>query len=508
MAPRREPLDNARMSRDGRLVLVILVGSLVATAVFGVVAVRHGARAVRDLARMGSPAPGSPRPAGTGLFLYADATRMRTEPPPRFAARLPRVQEFSKRGDEPFPPPAHVKDLLCVGDADMWRRAREAIAASGKVTVRQVMDTYGSDLRYCPGDGCFALELVDRGDPAPAAAPAWMALASCPGPRADAAFTRAGVPTAAVLERARRARWPEDEGGRAVRAPTPERVVAAGLETIREGPDHERRLAAFDVAAAGPGGVEALLALHARERDAKLRHDLGMALSESDDPRAQAAVRAECARDGRDPICTRQERPELPAPVRMARQGPSPALLGRLRALRLLPGEAPAEEATAELLLLAAGCAHEFDTETGQFPNEHDSLLRSLAALAGDPMKGAIFEEIPLGGPDDESPYQLRAYLGGERFEVKARNYGDWYDVEAVIGLLNTMARARQLEVRWLVLEGGDQTAIVVAGPEEGLRTAVAEKLLRAGGAGDAMKAGKGFEGEVLKQPKSGSGGE
>jgi len=56
------------------------------------------------------------------------------------------------------------------------------------------------------------------------------------------------------------------------------------------------------------------------------------------------------------------------------------------------------------------------------------------------------------------------------------------------------------VNVRWLVLPTGDQTAIVVAGPEEGLRAAIAEKLLAVGGAGDAMRQGKDAEAEVIRR--------
>ncbi len=489
------------MSRDAGPVLVIVLVSLAGTAVLGVSAWRSAGRLRSTLAEVA-------RQARTDPLLYADAARSRADPPARFAARLPRVQEFESRATEAFPPPAHVRDLLCAGDPDMWRRLREAILASREVTARQVAETYGKELEYCPGDGRFALELVARGDPAPVALPAWVALARCPGPEADAAFTRADAPAVALLQRASRAHWAGLEGRGGVRAPPPERVIPAAIEVFREGGRLERREAAFTLGQSGPKGVEALLSLHAKEGDPKLRHDLAMALSESDDPRARAIVEAAC-RKAEDPACARREPAGLPAPTQIAAEGPSPALVARLRALKLLPEGAQLEGSTAGDLLVSAGRAHCFDTETGQFPNEHDSLLRSLAALAGDGLKGAMFEEIPLGGPDDdESPYRLLAYLGGERFEVRARNLGDWYDVEATIGLLNAVARARGVDVRWLVLESGDQTATVVAGPEGALRIAVAEKLLRVGGADQAMDAGKSFEEEVMRKLNGNPGAE
>jgi hypothetical protein len=489
------------MSRDARLVLALAAASIVASAAAGVYAVRRLAP-LGGWLRSRSTADAEVAEARDPI-LYAEVEQATAAPPARFAARLPRVQEFGERTGEAFPPPAHVRDLLCAGDPEMWRRARDAITASGKVTLAQVADTYGGELRYCGGDGCFAAALLGQGDPAPVALPAWMALAHCPSAEAEAAFRRPDAPALAVLARAEQARGAAEEGGAALRAPEAAWVVAAAQEVLRSGPERERRGAAFELARAGPQGVEALLGLHARVREPKLRRDLAMALSEADDPRAQAIWKRSCAADGDDPACSRlAPREEEAAPEEEAAAGsagpgsegaaettaaapmvPPPAisppeLATRLRSFGLLPEGKAVSGASSADLLLAAGRAYGFDTETGQFPNEHDSLLRSLAALAGGGLKDALFEEVPPAEDDEEGAYVLRAYLAGERYQVQARNLGDWYDVEAVIGLLNSVARARQLEVRWLAFSTDDQTATVVAGPEKGLRDAIAARLL------------------------------
>jgi len=59
------------------------------------------------------------------------------------------------------------------------------------------------------------------------------------------------------------------------------------------------------------------------------------------------------------------------------------AMQAKLRSLGLLQGELPASAADEPVLTLRdalekAGRYHQFDTETGQFPNEHDHLLRAL----------------------------------------------------------------------------------------------------------------------------------
>jgi len=229
-----------------------------------------------------------------------------------------------------------------------------------------------------------------------------------------------------------------------------------------------------------------------------------LALSEADDPRAQAIWKRSCAADDGDAVCQRLAQDEEEATATQEEEAGSgdpqaeepadttvveapmvpppatapPELAARLRSFGLLPEGKEVVGSSSADLLLEAGRAYGFDVETGQIPSEHDSLLRSLAALAGDGMKDALFEEVPPAEEGAEGVYVLRVYLAGQRYQTPARNMGDWYDVRAVVGLLNSVARARQLEVRWLALATGDQTATVVAGPEKGLRDAVAAELL------------------------------
>jgi hypothetical protein len=87
------------------------------------------------------------------------------------------------------------------------------------------------------------------------------------------------------------------------------------------------------------------------------------------------------------------------------------------------------ETDSAEIMLLEADYGYGFDVETGMFPNGHDSLLRNLARLTSPALDAAVFEEIAPS--DDVGPYELRAYLKGKKYSIKANNLGDWYDVDA-----------------------------------------------------------------------------
>jgi hypothetical protein len=146
------------------------------------------------------------------------------------------------------------------------------------------------------------------------------------------------------------------------------------------------------------------------------------------------------------------------------------------------------------------GRMHWFDVETGQFPNEHDELLGELAPLVGKALDGVIFEEVAPRDHDGGGPYVLHAYAAGKRYRVPAENLGDWYDVGAVLGLLNALLAERGSDQRYLVLDTGDQTAIVVAGPAAGLRALVDLGVLDTGAAGDGAAAGKAFEDKVFQQ--------
>ncbi len=166
-------------------------------------------------------------------------------------------------------------------------------------------------------------------------------------------------------------------------------------------------------------------------------------------------------------------------------------LVQHLRSLALLPdgfaiGPGEGEDATtARDVLRAAGRLQDFDVETDEFPNEHDALLAELAAMTGQALSDVYFEEVapdPEGPRDEEdsakTPYLLRAYANGQRYSLEATDYGDWYDLEAVVGLLNSLLRERGSSVRSLPLYTGDQWASVAVGKRDSLARLVKDGLL------------------------------
>lgn len=150
---------------------------------------------------------------------------------------------------------------------------------------------------------------------------------------------------------------------------------------------------------------------------------------------------------------------------------------------------------TADEYLRLQGRLYDFDVETGTFPNGHNWLLEHLAALADSGLKSATFEETPPTDPDDEEqPYLLTGRLDGRTWQLQAANYGDWYDVTAVLALLNRMATEGGYPERFITLDTGDQSALVVAVNQTALRELVTRGLFELADAERARALGHEFE--------------
>lgn len=149
--------------------------------------------------------------------------------------------------------------------------------------------------------------------------------------------------------------------------------------------------------------------------------------------------------------------------------------------------------------LAESGNLYSFDAETGTHPNNHDLLLYDLTELFGDTFEDASFAEIAPHWESDE-PYQLSATLGDRKWDRQAENYGDWYDVSAVLDLINEMAADVGTANRIMPLETGDQTVTVIVGPGQSLVSAATEGLIRSADAAASRERGKAFEEEVLRR--------
>lgn len=188
--------------------------------------------------------------------------------------------------------------------------------------------------------------------------------------------------------------------------------------------------------------------------------------------------------------------------VSLSRFDSSQAMVAELQRLGFPLDKPPADSPPAISVieaLVQGGRAHHFDTETGTFPNYHDELLARLAFLSEKALAGAVFEEIPPKQIDSSEPYELRAYLDGTQYSLSAENHGDWYDVEAVLGLLNALLVDRKSAWRYAVVGTGGQDIYVVAAPEKALARVARDGLLVLSEGAEAVEAGKAFERKALE---------
>lgn len=176
----------------------------------------------------------------------------------------------------------------------------------------------------------------------------------------------------------------------------------------------------------------------------------------------------------------------------------------RLRELSLLPKE-PGEYSNLDKALTAAdyltelGNVYWFDTETGMFPNDHHLLLKEIADQSD--LSEISFSEVPPSDYDaDNEPYQITASINGKTYNKKAENLGDWYDVGAVLSLLNEIALDQGRQSRFVPLPTGDQTSIIWIVEEANLTKLLKDGLVQVGSPELSMQIGKEFEERVKKE--------
>jgi hypothetical protein len=381
--------------------------------------------------------------------------------------------------------------------------ALDRAAAAGTIP-EEIGGYYLGMLGWHPGGApCDWLRNTATGDqPALIRAWAYRGLATCEDPALAEMFARDDAPDQAVID------WYfERMDGQP--PPFTERLAKAASGVAAGGNDHQAREIGFALAhTADERAVTALIALQETIADPVRRALVALGMLEHPSPAGRELGRAACAQlaDRRDPMCDRGDPPDRPAEV--TAQTPlaplDPAIATRLTDLGFPPRADP--EATMDLLpgvdgaLIARGYASEFDTETDQFPNEHDGLMADLAFLVRPELDAALFEEIAPSADDPDGSYLLRAYVGGKRYEVDAVNLGDWYDLGAVVGLLNAVLVTRGSDWRLVTLRTGGQGARVLAGREHDLRALVDAGMITLGRPDAAMDIGKDGERRVFEQ--------
>jgi hypothetical protein len=108
-------------------------------------------------------------------------------------------------------------------------------------------------------------------------------------------------------------------------------------------------------------------------------------------------------------------------------------------------------------------------------------------------LSGILFEEEPPPHRTEPAPdfpagqrlsidpgakYVLHAYFSGKRYTTSANEQGDWYDLPAVVGLLNYVLRDAGSPVRFVALDMGGQDAALIAGRIDALAWLSNKRLL------------------------------
>ncbi len=156
-------------------------------------------------------------------------------------------------------------------------------------------------------------------------------------------------------------------------------------------------------------------------------------------------------------------------------------------------------------VLSAANLVVWFDAETGMLPCRHDELVAEFSTQSrGVFMPTAISEQFHQRNEDDfDAEYTLRFVYEGKLYSGRLRNFGDWYDVERTVSMINRALADAQRKQRFVALATDGQTAsFVFADPELFSPLADEFHLPLGGDPNEAMNTGKAFERELIEKLK------
>ncbi|WP_224372461.1 hypothetical protein [Hyalangium versicolor] len=485
-------------------------------------------------------APVAPRPPWSPPRLPIE--QVRAPVPARFSAPLPtRVEDFWAEVEK-GPPLSHVQFRLMQGDREMGERFLVALrqAAASAESLVALQGTYGEALwpeeDWPIEEGSRGVSSIELGEPpcdwlsenleAPGREPPliralfWSKLAMCSGSRVEALFARDDAPLLSVLEQYHRY--------------GPPRLTLAMQRAVRRLLSEDRQelfdnAAAFLSRSTEPVARELLeeLARSARGEAAEEVQESRKARSQEEEynqrqcrflPTTETMVATDAKR--LDQCVTRWAHADWTATARLAsllgddpRLSPSlqeafavltrfPSIEARdawAREKGLLPTESPVPSSELPPVPLLGRMyqvrrALYFFASRGKRPTapvRHDVLLVALAWSVRPALQDVVFEE--LAPPEDASlgelvgDYTLRAYADGERFSLTARNLGDYWDMGAVLALLNQVLEARGSPIRFAAEDKPNSVFALLFGPEAALREAHALGMLHLGDARDVI---------------------
>ena len=167
----------------------------------------------------------------------------------------------------------------------------------------------------------------------------------------------------------------------------------------------------------------------------------------------------------------------------------------RLRELLQLPLEAQEPQSRRpeywDETFMRLGRGYGFEPEAGEYPVHHVSLVRELLPFVSPLLDEARFTQVgpgerdveqvlvPGAGPvEDEERggsgrYMLRLMHGGRRYSVSFHDISDYFNINAVLALLNAALETCDTSLRFFAF--GD---VVILGPLRGLQQAIREGFI------------------------------
>ncbi|MEQ8855664.1 hypothetical protein [Gimesia sp.] len=144
-----------------------------------------------------------------------------------------------------------------------------------------------------------------------------------------------------------------------------------------------------------------------------------------------------------------------------------------------------------------------FDAETSKIPCRHDRLILDFANAS----KGKFTPQWPVeywhskNEEDFDAPYTVQFVLENRLYRTGAENYGDWYDVEAIVRLINFALETTGRPERFITEQSGGQIAsFIFADPFTFVPIARRYGLPLSTDPAEAMRKGLEFEERVINQ--------
>ncbi len=153
--------------------------------------------------------------------------------------------------------------------------------------------------------------------------------------------------------------------------------------------------------------------------------------------------------------------------------------------------------------LVLEGIVVMFDAETSTIPCRHDRLILDFANAS----KGKFTPQWPVeywhskNEEDFDAPYTVQFVLENRLYRTGAENYGDWYDVEAIVRLINFALETTGRPERFITEQSGGQIAsFIFADPFTFVPIARRYGLPLSTDPAEAMRKGLEFEERVINQ--------